>query len=152
MLLVNNWFYTFYLLIHCLLTAFCQLPASSRHCASLLDQLITKSSVDLMPYRNVLVCNLARVLDSGVSRHCQDLVQRIWFKMNGLFSTKLAAFFLTFLLNIFTENFFSPVAYWIVCFHSNTCTLFCKEAILQCFILLCIVRRVLLMLMSDAYK
>lgn len=81
-------------------TAFCQLPASSSRCASLLDQLITKSSVDLMPYRNVLVGNLSRLLDSGVSRHCQDLVQRIWLKMNGLFSAKLVASFYPFNLSI----------------------------------------------------
>jgi len=54
----------------------------------LLDALLAKTSVDLLLHRNVLVSSLSRLLDDCVPRHCQDLVVRIWNKMNGIFPSR----------------------------------------------------------------
>lgn len=68
--------------------AFEELSSNPGHCIMLMDALLAKSSVDLLPYRNVLVSSLPRLLDENVPRHCQDLAVRIWNKMNGIFPSR----------------------------------------------------------------
>jgi len=68
--------------------AFEDLSSNPGRCIMLMDALLAKSSIDLLPYRNVLVASLPRLLDENVPRHCQDLVVRIWNKMNGIFPSR----------------------------------------------------------------
>jgi len=68
--------------------AFEELSSNAGHCIMLMDILLAKSSIDLLPYRNVLVSSLPRLLDDSVPRYCQDLAVRIWNKMNGVFPSR----------------------------------------------------------------
>jgi len=68
--------------------AFEDLSSNPGHCIMLMDVLLAKSSVALLPYRNALVSSLPRLLDQNVPRYCQDLAVRIWNKMNGIFPSR----------------------------------------------------------------
>jgi len=68
--------------------AFDELSSNPGRCIMLMDVLLAKSSIDLLPYRNVLVSSLPRLLEQHVPRHCQDLAVSIWNKMNGIFPSR----------------------------------------------------------------
>jgi len=68
--------------------AFEELSSNPGRCIMLMDVLLSKSSVNLLPYRNVLVSSLPCLLDNNVPRHCQDLAVLIWNKMNDIFPSR----------------------------------------------------------------